>query len=89
MTIDPSHVLASAPADTPLRVLSVLFDAVRAHCAERGVLVGASVRRVAATAEYLVLEVPERGRVRLDRALSAFIEVEPVAHDDRSLAGEH
>ena len=87
MSLDPSHVLASAPGDTPLRVLSVLFDGVRSHCAEQGVRVGTCVRRIGETARYVVLEVPERGLVELDRALSAFVEVEPLTGSDARDAG--
>jgi hypothetical protein len=79
MALDLSHVLIGAPYDTPLRVRRIVFDQMRARCAELGVFEGSSVRRIGGTNDRMLIEVPKSGRVWLDRPVCTCIEVEPIS----------
>lgn len=78
MAFDLSRVLIGAPYDTPLRVRRIVFDEMRAKCAELGVYEGSSVRRLGGTTDRMLVEVPRGGRVWLDRPVATCIEVEPI-----------
>lgn len=78
MPLDLTDVLIGAPPDIPLRVSRIVFDQMRARCAELGLYEGASVRRLGGTGQRLLVEIPTGERVWLERPVCTCIEVEPI-----------
>jgi Fe2+ transport system protein FeoA len=61
-----------------LRVVSVLFDSLRARCAELGIRPGSEIRVVHRTAAHVHLALLRGGTASLHRIEAAFVEVQPV-----------
>jgi hypothetical protein len=67
--------MASAHAGETLHVRRILFDALRAHCAELDVREDGAVRCRTVTQTRLVLETESGRTVLLDRDWARFIQV--------------
>ena len=76
--LDLSGILVGAPRYTPLRVRKITPSTVRDRCAAQGLEIGDEIRCLGVTCDHVVVDVPERGTVHLDLALSTSVEVEPV-----------
>lgn len=61
-----------------LRVVSVLFDTLRARCAELGIAPGSEVRVLRRTASHIHLALRRGGTASLRRIEAGFIEVQPI-----------
>ena len=70
-----------------LRVMAVLFDTLRARCADLGIRPGSEVCVLRRTADHLHVALRRGGTAVLRRAEAGFIEVQPVRRPDPSPDG--
>jgi len=84
----PPRSLHDARIGERVRVLSVLFDTLRARCAEVGIHPGSEIRVVRRTAEHIHLALASGSAAILRRVESEFIEVQPVLRLPRPLDEE-
>jgi Fe2+ transport system protein FeoA len=61
-----------------LRVVSVLFDTMRARCAERGIHPGSEIRVLRRTAGHIHLALLGGGTASLGGDEAGFVEVRPI-----------
>ncbi len=57
------------------RISTILFDRLRAECAQLGLQPGRHIRCRAATPDWLILETEDGRRVRLERGWARFVEI--------------
>ncbi len=72
------HSIASGET---ARIATILFDRLRAQCAQLGLRPGTQVRCRAATPDWLILETEEGRRVRLERGWARFVEIREAKAD--------
>lgn len=73
-----------APENTPLRVQHIAFDLVRARCADHGIREGDELTCIGSTMDHLLVQLPTRRQVSLERELGMFIGVEPIGRAARA-----